>query len=380
MKLSFGLFVAAVSAMSVNALKANSEAGKDLMSKARRLEQDEDEDQMQWIADYSLKFQGCHHVYQWNQDVDEEEDVRLYAKRLARFRLCPSDECSTSSSGGCQSGYGDYVVDMATYVNSYYESFQQQLEEECNQYKENYCGCDDNDDEEGCLYTCYAEAEMEQCEEFIEDEEDGGDEFDVEEYLECAEWEAPDNDDERKRRRLEEEEEEEVQYFIGPYCSGQGGSVHMGLFTDDTCTTFADDEGGADTFESLAGYSLPFSGKSIVGEECFSCLEPNYDEEDEDEDDEEEVEINEACQVAYMSAGKCEYNLAGTISNPETSACNYIDGIKIIREDGMVLIKPEHPNAVATGFVVVFAMGFASMGLYVWYLRTRLGIKSDSFL
>jgi hypothetical protein len=265
---------------------------------------------------------------------------------------------------------------MATYVNAYYQTFQEQLQQECEQFRENMCAdCEGNDDENGCYYNCFYEAEMAQCQEFIEDEEDG-DNFQVEEYLECAQWNPPENEN---RRRLEDGEEE-IQYFIGPYCSGQGGSVNMGLFTDDTCTTFADEEGGAYTYKQLAGKSLPFSSKSIVGEECFSCLEPNYDENDNDNGEEQEVQINQACQTAYMGSGKCEYMLSGVVQYPETSACNYIDGIKIIREDGMVLIKPEHPNAVATAFIVVSAMAFAAMGFYVWYLRTRLGIKSNSLL
>jgi hypothetical protein len=74
-------------------------------------EQDNNAD-YSYIAEYSIKFQGCHHVQQWNDNVDEDSDVRIMTKRLARFRLCPSDQCSNDKSSGCSSKYGDYVVDV----------------------------------------------------------------------------------------------------------------------------------------------------------------------------------------------------------------------------------------------------------------------------
>jgi len=378
MKLSLALLSATF--LSANALKATSSFGTTVLSQARRVEENEDQE-LAWLTDYSLKFQGCHHVYQWNEDADEDEDVRLYTKRLIRFRMCPSDTCSLTDAGGCSSGYGDYVVDMQTYVGNYYESSQRALEEECNNYEENVCGCDDGDDDGNayCLVNCFKDAGLYDCIDLMENEENE-DQFDVEEYLECAQIEIPEaeEDDNEERRKLEDgDEEEEVQYYVGPYCSGQGGSIHLGMFTDDTCTTFASSSnGGADLFEELMGYELPYADTSIVSEECFSCTEANYDD-----DDAAAVEVSEVCEIVYETAGKCEYELpSGTVSSKENSACTYIEGIKVIREDGLVLVKPTHANAIATAFTVIFAVAFAAVGFYVWYLRTRLGIKTDSFL
>ena len=69
-----------------------------------------------FVANYSLKFQGCHEITQWNGEADGEDDVRVSTKRLVRFRLCPSDSCQDESSAGCNSGYGDYVMDMNTFL------------------------------------------------------------------------------------------------------------------------------------------------------------------------------------------------------------------------------------------------------------------------
>ena len=52
-------------------LPADSKLGMELLSKARLLEEEEanDEVDITWVAGYSLKFQGCHHIQQ----------VRLFA-------------------------------------------------------------------------------------------------------------------------------------------------------------------------------------------------------------------------------------------------------------------------------------------------------------
>jgi len=199
--------------------------------------------------------------------------------------------------------------------------------------------------------------------------------FQPQEYMECAEF---DYDDGNNRRKLEEDE---AGLFVGPYCSEQGGSINLGMFSDESCSVpVEDDTYGASTFKSMTGFALPYAEKSIVGSECYSCLMVDEDEDGNNGDD-QEVELTEVCEMAYQSAGKCEVNLAsGTAMYPNDSACNYIDGIKVVREDGMVFFQKAHANAVTTAFIVIFAMAFFAMGFYVWYLRTRLNVKPDALL
>jgi hypothetical protein len=331
---------------------------------------------MLWAADYSLKFQGCHHIVQWNEEADGENDVRLSKKRLVRFRLCPSDTCTSTDAGGCESDYGDYVIDMNEYLQAYYQSKQEQAENECGNYVENYCNCEDNGDdnwsEAQCQYQCIVEAGMSQCYQYMEDQLNEN--FDVEEYMECAQfqWDGGNN------RKLEQE----AQWFVGPYCANQGGAINLGMFTDETCSTAVEDDStGAYTFKQMTGFELPYAEKSIVGSECLSCLQVDEDQDNNNNNGDQEAEITEVCQQAYQDAGKCEtYMPSGTVYYPNTQACNYIEGIKVIREDGMVFMQQAHANAVTTAFIVIFAMAFMAMGFYVWYLRTRLNVKPDSLL
>merc|ERR1719410_1991872 len=123
-------------------LTADSVLGNRVLSKARRL--DEEEADFSWVSGYSLKFQGCFHVSQWNAEADGEEDVRIMTKRLIRFRLCPADSCETS----CDSGYGDYIIDMNTYVESYLESKEELERQACEYLEENVCDCEEKDDDQ----------------------------------------------------------------------------------------------------------------------------------------------------------------------------------------------------------------------------------------
>jgi len=339
-------------------LTADSKLGSKLLSKARRLDENEEIDYT-WVTGMSIKFQGCFHVSQWNAEADGEEDVRIMTKRLARFRLCPTDYCSADNAGGCDSGYGDYIIDMNTYVQSYTEAKREAEEEACKNLEENVCVCEDNGDdawdEEVCMADCYAENGMSYCY-----REEGA--FEPQEYMECGEFEVPEDDD-GGRRKLEEEEE--VKYFIGPYCGNQGGDIYLGMFTEETCTEAVDDTAGAYTYKSLVGSSLPYSSKSLVGSECVSCLQVP-----EGDDDDGEDEATEMCEMMYQAAGKCESGLS--IDYPNENACTFMEGIKIIRKSGVVSTDEPAPSKTASAFIGVFAVSFCLLGAYVYYLKTKL--------
>jgi len=337
-------------------IPADSKSGLNLLSKARRIDEEAD---YTFIANYDIKFQGCHHVSQWNAEVDDDNDVRIETKRLARFRLCPTGYCSDESGAGCKEGYGDYIVDMNDYVNAFMQMKEEYEEQKCENYMENNCNCDDADDEDGCMNDCYYAANMSYC---IRDEND----LDVNEYLACAQYEPPEAY--YGNRKLAEEE---AQYFLGPYCADQGGQIHMGLFADDTCTNFADElgYGGASTFSTISnGASLPYSSqsKSLVDSSCWSCKQVD---EDAYYNAYAEVEVTEFCETAYMAAGRCETYLAYGYNE---AACTYLEGIKMTRRNGIIISGTGSKNKVAAAFIGIFAVSFVLLGSYVYYLKSKL--------
>ena len=100
------------------AIKADSKLGMRVLSEARQLDQNNENEEIEytWVADYSIKFQGCHHISQWNEDANDEDEPKIQTKRLVRFRLCPTSSCTYENAGGCDSSYGDYIIDMDTFL------------------------------------------------------------------------------------------------------------------------------------------------------------------------------------------------------------------------------------------------------------------------
>jgi len=367
----------------VDNVKVDSPLGSKLMSKARRLENDNEIDYT-WVADFSIKFQGCHHVNQWNDEADEDEDVRISTKRLIRFRLCPTNKCSVSSAAGCNSGYGDYIIDMNTFLETYFEAVEEYNEYQC-QYTAQQCGCEDDDgkgddfDAEICEYDCYVAAGVEDmCADnnpYNDDEEE--EKFDLKDYVECKNFNGGDEgesgDGEGESGDGDRRLDEGVEYFVGPYCAQQGGAIYLGMFTDDTCTTFADSSAGKKTYKYLAGESLPYSSTSLISMDCMSCKEPedfNYDGNDAQDED----QVIEMCEQIYETAGKCETGLKATgyVYTANEAACNYIAGIKVIRKNGIITEVGSRANRTASIFIGIFVVAFVLLAAYVYYLKTKL--------
>lgn len=383
MKLSLSVLAAAVS--SVVGISSESQVGKSLISSARRLN-DEQEIDFAWVSGYDIKYQGCHHIKQWNDEANGQDDVRIYTKRLVRFRLCPSGSCSDTSGAGCTSGYGDYIIDMDTFLEAFVEARRQDSEQACEHQLNYVCDCEDDDgkgddfDRDICEYDCFVNAGMEECVDknpYVDDEAQE-EKQEMDRFFECQQLEWGENQ-QYNQNQNNNNNGEQVQYYAGPYCSEQGGSIKVGVFTDDACTEFAQDV----TFYEITGYTIPYLKESIVSEECLSCMEPKDEEQQYNQengnDAQDADEVREQCEALYQGAGKCEYDISGPYQK-NTNGCTYMDGITIVRSDGMLDVSDARPSAVATAFIVIFAMAFAAMGFYVWYLRTRLGVKQNSLL
>ena len=328
-----------------------------------------------FLSSYALKFQGCHHVQQWNNNnndndgEDNENTVRIATKRLARFRLCLADTCNPNKSTGCSSNsnYGDYIVDLNVFVNAFVTMMQTEQETQCAATAtdcQDVCGDNenqDNEEEEDCMTECYETYGMSTC---LQQEQQQG--FDLADYAYCTPFQAR----RRRSRHLEqtddaaaaaEQAEGDTQsYYIGPYCGDQGGEIRLGMFTDDTCTTFA--QYGDQAFYQTMGYQLPYSDTSFVSNRCVSCQSYN----------ENNNAVSEGCSDMYAVAGKCETRMQGVIDYPNESSCSYIQGIKIVRADGVIRtssIRKSKTAAVAIGLFLTTAVLLAG---YVYYLRTKL--------
>jgi hypothetical protein len=351
-------------------VKADSELGMKLLSHARQLDQANADYSDTWVSGYSLKFMGCHHISQWNEEADGEEDVRIVTKRLVRFRLCPSDFCDSNS--GCSSGYGDYIIDMSTYIAAWFEAKQTYQEFKCDYLKNNVCYCEDD---ESCLWDCYKGHNMGTiCMNNPNNDDANQAAFNLDDYMECSQVQAKNNNrqlGDSNNRQLADDAWD-GSYYVGPYCASQGGAIYLGMFTDDTCTTFADSVGGREMYYSVMGTNLPYGQTNVIDMDCMSCKEPT-DNNNDGNDAADGDDVSEVCETVYTMAGKCESNLPyGTAATPNNNACNYIEGIKIVRKDGTVITAEAKANRTASVFIGTFVVSFVLLSAYVYYLKTKL--------
>jgi len=311
-----------------NAIQVDSD-GKPL--KNRKLEESNFAD-YDSIVNYSIKYVGCFRWFEWNDEANGDEDIRLSAKRVVNFKLCPADSCSKNSVDGCSSNYGDYIVDMSLFLESYFGVMKEQSRYE-------------NGDDGG--YNYYME------------------------YATCNEFNNYNNNNYNRELNYYDVLEDSIyayDYFLGPYCTDAGISV--GLFTDDTCTMVAgggestSDNDGASVYEQLTnGEKLPFSEESMIQDDCIPC-----------EVEGEEGQMNEFCEELYDNSGKCEAKMK--FSYKDNSSCKYIAGLPTLKYG---FYESGGSSTTATVFIVFFAFTCAGLGAYVWYLWQKAHPKTTYF-
>ena len=105
------------------------------------------------ISNYSLKYTSCSSISTFSDDLAQDEDSStvFYTQQYVIFRLCPSDECSSSNDGyGCMNDFGEYMIPLNDWLDVIGEFRQEEMERYCN-----YCDAcvggyyDQNGDDEG---------------------------------------------------------------------------------------------------------------------------------------------------------------------------------------------------------------------------------------
>jgi len=64
----------------------------------------------------SFKYSGCAAIKAFDPDQAENSGSPMTVDTYAVFRLCPEDSCNKYSLTGCGKNYGEYVVEMSTYL------------------------------------------------------------------------------------------------------------------------------------------------------------------------------------------------------------------------------------------------------------------------
>ena len=288
-----------------------------LMAKAqpRRLDQ-QDQEEDGWgfdMENYSVKYTGCSAIKTYSDEQAQDGDTVLEAKRFVVFRLCPSDSCSKYSTDGCSEDYGEYVMEMSDYLETMTQYQEEKTQnycaycEQCAEYQMNGGNNNNNnnqnnnadqEEEQGddaerrradeaadgddaaaadgddaaaaagddaaaaddCYSVCYDYNKL--CNDGNNNNNQNGDdeqqqeEINIEEYLECRQVDNQNNG---------------YAYYLGPHCESDGHTISIGLYSDETCSTYI---GHEMSVYDATGLDLSVIDMSIYyPQDCQSCKE-----------------------------------------------------------------------------------------------------------
>ena len=266
----------------------------------------------------------------------------------------------------------------------------------CERVREN-CYCEDANDDEACEAACYAQAGLDYCGEQQQQQNNQNNQngqqqqqqFDLQEAMECRRLEV---DDEAMQYYLyqnggnnqmnnmqyyqqggqqQNNGQNRMELFVGPYCSSNGKSIHLGVFMDETCSYDAP----KGIYSKITGQDLPYSSESLIESTCVSCKEPQEYDENNQGDQQDADEVLEVCERLYEQSGKCEANLAAVNQAygvyPNTYGCDFIKGLTV---SGKSRISFNQVKASVTpkALAGVFAATTVIFGATAFYLGKKL--------
>jgi len=326
------------------AIEAASKAGSRLLSKARRLENNDNSVDSTWVAGYSLKFHSCvanqdyYGGYFANGEGDDQNanqgnyyysDAQrngyqgMYVQQLVHFKLCPTGSCTF-----CQNG-ADYVVDLSDFVDAYLEAKMTAIQYKCERVREN-CYCENAYSADACLYGCMQNAGLGESD-CVENGGQNQNSFNLQEAVECMKVDVDEDAIQGYYTANGQQQQEGNQnngmdkLYVGPFCASNGRSIHLGAFTDETCSYPAP----TGMYEAINyGSSLPYAKKSIIDSGCVSCKEPTEVENQNEWDQQDADSVTQVCSTLYSSAAKCEEGLKGYFPYRNTYGCTYIKSLQ----------------------------------------------------
>jgi hypothetical protein len=388
-------------------------------SQLRRLEENNEEYEVN-IAAYSVKFEQCQFVKSYDSSQAEEggsSTTVLATKRFVLFRLCPNNSCSS-----CNYNYGEYLVDLETYLSAAVEYMSDYQEGMCNACSnENYCSsgyaaadgddnaddnadndADDNADNDGGerklkssrklqSYNVDCDTCYDDCLKITNMESNGF--YDATNFLECDMIYDPEDDNRQA-------------YYAGPICASNGSKIKIGVFTDENCMYVDSTKDVDDYLKNDDGTQMKLSHallKTTYSDTCISCMEPaDGDDENNDggDDAQDADQVIELCETLYDASAKCEkvYGFDDGYSNydgyenqlkNEEVVCDFMTSLKsgTYNEDGEIVVtgaaSSANGGADTSGgqklALTFFILGTVGLAGYAAMLHSKLtkGGKTD---
>lgn len=303
---------------------------------------DMDEESMYFLRNYSIKLLGC---IQGAQVINYENGEQESSSVI--FRLCPTDTCSTYNELGCDSGYGDYVVGINTFLEAYMEGQDEENQGDNNNNNQNQDGNNQNQNQGGNYNNYNQNQGGNYYQNSMVAYSQYGQEFDAQEYFECREYDMEEGQEQQQanngynynngynnynNNQGQQQQGGDNQYnnnyyyyrdakfYIGPGCSDDGKDIGLKMYMDEMCSYPASDVSFEDV--SPGWQSLPFSDGGLVSMDCVSCYGPNENYDD--------WELKKMCTENYAdSKSRCEENMESySYYGGSTNGCEYIETLK----------------------------------------------------
>jgi len=371
------------------------------------------------ISSYSVKFEKCQFVKSYDDELAEDQDSNtvLATKRFVIFRLCPDDSCST-----CNYNYGEYLVDLETYLESTVQYWQNYQQEMCNACEE--CGNNNNnnqqqnnngeqqdqqdgeqqqdgDQQDGDqqqdeqnrklqqYYNVDCSSCYEECQKIENMEENGY--IDATDFLECQMIYDPEDDN---RGAL----------YAGPICASSGSKIKIGVFSDEECLYIDSSKEVDDYLVDGDGAQMKLSHallKLTYSDTCISCKEPqDYNDNNQGNDNQDADEVIELCEQLYDEAAKCEkthgfdngyadyYGYENQLAQEEV-VCDFMQSLKsgTYDEEGEIIVTGasstigggQATTAGQKAALSIFVVGTVGLAIYAAMLHSKLvrGGKAD---
>lgn len=274
------------------------------------------------LSNYSLKFQKCQFVKSFDQDLaDAGADVILSTDRFVIFRLCPSSSC-----GSCNSNYGEYAIDMTSYLQYTVAYRQDEQTAMCNTCNEQCYYAAEEEEEEADYYgyrrkLSYDSDDCSTCLDACDkiDNMEANLYVDATTFIKCAQLQQANDDDANQQDAL----------YAGPTCASQGSKIKIGVFSDENCM-YLDSSKDVDNYlADEDGNQMKISHallKTVYDEsECITCASSSDDDAEDD---------NEVCESVYALSGKCEemHNFGAGMSTASDTYANQISSEDLVCE------------------------------------------------
>ena len=274
-----------------------------------------EEQEYSFLANYELKMVGCNPT----ESVVNAENGE-YETGAIMLRLCPVGTCDSETTNGCTEGYGDFVVGIETYVEAYFEDQRDNMQWD--------------------------------------------DQFEVDRYSRCEEYDIENDGDDANNQQWEN-----YNFFIGPTCTEDGLDIKLELFQgyegqENACVPGAESE---ITFETISnGWTLPYSDGGLVSTYCTDCTAYN---------DNGEAELRELCWETYQSSiNHCEdkmefYSYYG----------QNIQGCEYVAEAFASTFASEGGNGGKIfGFIVLGLVVVGLIGYVMWWRSKKAASQIES--